>query len=114
MTSRPRALPWYVPGGADLVFLVLSVLIIPSARQGMLDDPGLGWHLRNIDAMRAQGGWLGDNAGPMRVVAPHHVDTKACARINRTHRRRINNHAEGGRRRAEAVNRFIARHARGG
>ena len=24
----------------------------------LLDDPGLGWHLRNIDAMREQGGWL--------------------------------------------------------
>src|SRR5262245_17174812 len=24
----------------------------------MLDDPGLGWHLRNVDAMFEQGGWL--------------------------------------------------------
>ena len=24
----------------------------------MLSDPGLGWHLRNIDAMIAEGGWL--------------------------------------------------------
>lgn len=50
--------PWYRPGSADLVFLVLALLIFQTARQGMLDDPGLGWHLRNIDAMRAQRGWL--------------------------------------------------------
>ena len=24
----------------------------------MVDDPGLGWHIRNIDAMREAGGWL--------------------------------------------------------
>ena len=25
---------------------------------GMVDDPGIGWHLRNIDAMAQEGGWL--------------------------------------------------------
>ena len=39
-------------------FLFFSVGIIQRSRGGMLDDPGLGWHLRNIDAMWAQGGWL--------------------------------------------------------
>jgi hypothetical protein len=33
-------------------------MVVLTARQGMLDDPGLGWHLRNVDAMRAQGGFL--------------------------------------------------------
>jgi hypothetical protein len=50
--------PWYRLGGADAVFLVLCFVIFQSARGRMLSDPGLGWHLRNVDAMRAQGGWL--------------------------------------------------------
>jgi hypothetical protein len=45
-------------GSADVVFLVLGLVIVQGGRQTMLDDPGLGWHLRNIDAMRAAGGWL--------------------------------------------------------
>jgi hypothetical protein len=40
------------------MFLALALVIVQTARQGMLDDPGLGWHLRNIDAMQGQGGWL--------------------------------------------------------
>jgi len=28
------------------------------AKGALLDDPGFGWHLRNIDAMIAHGGWL--------------------------------------------------------
>jgi hypothetical protein len=52
----PRA--WYRLGSADLVFLLLCVLIYPAAQGKMLSDPGLGWHLRNIDAMLAEGGWL--------------------------------------------------------
>jgi hypothetical protein len=51
-------LPWYRLTGADGVFLVVALLVFLTARQGLLDDPGLGWHLRNIDAMLAQGGWL--------------------------------------------------------
>lgn len=51
-------LPWYRFSGADGVFLVIALLVFQTARQGLLDDPGLGWHLRNIDAMLAQGGWL--------------------------------------------------------
>jgi hypothetical protein len=50
--------PWYRPGSADLLFLILALLIFQGARRGMLDDPGLGWHLRNIDAIRAHGWWL--------------------------------------------------------
>ena len=49
---------WYHFGSADVVFVLLCVLIYPAAKGKMLSDPGLGWHLRNIDAMRAEGGWL--------------------------------------------------------
>lgn len=49
---------WYHRSGADGVFLVVALLVFLTARQGLLDDPGLGWHLRNIDAMLAKGGWL--------------------------------------------------------
>ena len=54
----PRPLCWYEFTGADVVFILLSLVVFLTARQGLLDDPGLGWHLRNIDAMLAQGGWL--------------------------------------------------------
>jgi len=54
----PAPWRWYHVSGADLVFFVLALLVFQTARQGLLDDPGLGWHLRNIDAMLAQGGWL--------------------------------------------------------
>ena len=40
------------------MFLVLILVIFQAARGKMLSDPGLGWHLRNIDAMIAEGGWL--------------------------------------------------------
>jgi hypothetical protein len=43
---------------ADVVFLVLVLGILRNAQGGTLDDPGLGWHIRNIDAMWQQGGWL--------------------------------------------------------
>jgi hypothetical protein len=46
------------PGLADLVFLLTALAVIWGAAHGLLDDPGLGWHLRNIDAMREAGGWL--------------------------------------------------------
>ncbi len=53
-TPRP-SFAWYRPTSADVVFLVLSLVMVQTARQNMLDDPGLGWHLRNVDAMRQQG-----------------------------------------------------------
>src|SRR5262249_32545627 len=58
MSAQPPARRWYHLGSADVVFLVLLVLIFQAARGKMLSDPGLGWHLRNIDAMLAEGGWL--------------------------------------------------------
>lgn len=57
VASSPAPL-WYHVGGADGVFLVVALLVFLTARQGLLDDPGLGWHLRNIDAMLAQRSWL--------------------------------------------------------
>ncbi len=50
--------PRWLPVSADVVFLVLAVVIVQGGRTSMLDDPGLGWHLRNLDAIRAQGWWL--------------------------------------------------------
>jgi hypothetical protein len=58
MSEQPPARRWYQLGSADIVFLVLCVIIFQAARGKMLSDPGLGWHLRNIDAMIAEGGWL--------------------------------------------------------
>jgi hypothetical protein len=57
---------WWQPGGADLVFVVAALIVFQSARGRLLSDPGLGWHLRNIDAMRAVGGWLTEDpfSGP--------------------------------------------------
>lgn len=52
--AQPKT--WF--GVADLVFLIFSLGVLLRARGSMLDDPGLGWHLRNIDAMLAHGGWL--------------------------------------------------------
>jgi hypothetical protein len=43
---------------AELVFILIAILVVRASRNGMLDDPGLGWHLRNVDAMIEQGGWL--------------------------------------------------------
>ncbi len=55
----PAASPlWYHISSADAVFFLVALIVFWTARQGLLDDPGLGWHLRNIDAMLAQGGWL--------------------------------------------------------
>jgi hypothetical protein len=54
----PPVPTWYRLGSADVVFFLLCLLIYPAAQGKMLSDPGLGWHLRNIDAMLAEGGWL--------------------------------------------------------
>jgi hypothetical protein len=58
MSEQAAARPWYRIGSADIVFLVLMFVIFQAARGKMLSDPGLGWHLRNIDAMIEEGGWL--------------------------------------------------------
>ena len=57
-SSLSTSLRWFRVSGADIVFFVVALIVFQTARQGLLDDPGLGWHLRNIDAMLAKGGWL--------------------------------------------------------
>jgi hypothetical protein len=66
MTGVPPRRAWFALSGADLAFLVLALVIFQAARGRMLSDPGLGWHLRNIDAMFAKGGWLTEDpfSGP--------------------------------------------------
>jgi hypothetical protein len=49
---------WRLFSGADGVFCLIALLVFLTARKGLLDDPGLGWHLRNVDVMLAQGSWL--------------------------------------------------------
>ncbi len=51
-------LRWVRPGVADLIFLFVALAVVWGSAHGLLDDPGLGWHLRNIDAMLDAGGWL--------------------------------------------------------
>lgn len=43
---------------ADAVFLFAVAALAPTMAATNLRDPGLGWHLRNIDAMVEAGGWL--------------------------------------------------------
>ncbi len=66
MTAEPVRRRWFQPTSADLAFAVLALVIFQSARGRMLSDPGLGWHLRNIDAMIAKRGWLTEDpfSGP--------------------------------------------------
>ncbi len=46
------------PSVADVLFLLIALVVFRGVQHTLLDDPGLGWHLRNIDAMIEQGGWL--------------------------------------------------------
>ncbi|MGB6044372.1 MAG: hypothetical protein WBF93_14535 [Pirellulales bacterium] len=63
-SRAPACLPnegrrgWFRFGVADLLLLVLVIGMVQRSQGSMLDDPGLGWHLRNVDAMWAEGGWL--------------------------------------------------------
>ncbi len=57
-TGQGERLAFLRPGIADVIFLCVAVVALRGAGQGLLDDPGLGWHLRNIDAIRAEGWWL--------------------------------------------------------
>jgi hypothetical protein len=49
---------WLRFGLADLLFIVVALGILQTTKDGTLDDPGLGWHIRQVDAMWEQGGWL--------------------------------------------------------
>ncbi len=58
VASSPAPVRWHSFGIADLVFLLVALMVLRGARHTLLDDPGVGWHLRNVDAMLAHGGWL--------------------------------------------------------
>ncbi|QDU63706.1 hypothetical protein Pan216_45870 [Planctomycetes bacterium Pan216] len=62
---------WFALGIPDILFLILVLGIVQRSQFGMLDDPGLGWHLRNVDAMWQQGGWLMEDpfSGPRAGAA---------------------------------------------
>ncbi len=45
-------------GFADILFVVVTLTLMQHASHGMMDDPGLGWHLRIADLMQEQGGFL--------------------------------------------------------
>lgn len=38
--------------------ILVLIGVLQRSQGALLDDPGLGWHIRNIDAMWAEGGWL--------------------------------------------------------
>ncbi|MFO0841249.1 MAG: hypothetical protein U0797_02475 [Gemmataceae bacterium] len=56
--SDPKTPSRWRPGVADLLFLLVALAGMRGARHTLLDDPGLGWHIRNIDAILDRGGWL--------------------------------------------------------
>ncbi len=45
---------------ADVLFILFTLAIMQHAHRGMMDDPGLGWHLRLPDLMVEQGGFVYD------------------------------------------------------
>ena len=55
MASRLR---WYALGFADVLFIYFTLTILQHAGTGMMDDPGLGWHLRVADLMWERRGFL--------------------------------------------------------
>src|SRR3954471_11854543 len=61
MTADPRPparRSLFRVGVADVVFVFFALAILQRAGTGIVDDPGLGWHLRIADAMAEQGGFL--------------------------------------------------------
>lgn len=51
----PSSSRWYRVGMADLLFLLLLAMMLPQASRSMLDDPGLGWHLRTAEIVWHEG-----------------------------------------------------------
>ena len=45
-------------GIADLLFVFFTCAIMQSATTRMMDDPGLGWHLRYADKMIEDGSFV--------------------------------------------------------
>jgi hypothetical protein len=48
VSDRPA---WFSLGMADVLFIFFTLAILQHADSGMMDDPGLGWHLRIADLM---------------------------------------------------------------
>ncbi len=55
VASRPR---WYALSFADVLFVYFTLAILQHAGTGMMDDPGLGWHLRIADLMWESRGFV--------------------------------------------------------
>ncbi|GAF98658.1 unnamed protein product, partial [marine sediment metagenome] len=59
MTVRSEVFPQQSRIGlADVLFVFFTCAIMQSATMRMMDDPGLGWHLRYADQMIEQGGFV--------------------------------------------------------
>lgn len=50
--------PRFQIGLADVLFVFYTLAIMQHATHGMMDDPGLGWHLRIPDLMVEEGGFV--------------------------------------------------------
>ena len=56
--SPPARRSLFRVGVADVLFVFFALAILQRAGTGIVDDPGLGWHIRIADAMAEQGGFL--------------------------------------------------------
>lgn len=56
--SPPARRSVFRVGVADVVFVFFALAILQRASTGIVDDPGLGWHIRIADAMAEKGGFL--------------------------------------------------------
>jgi hypothetical protein len=56
--SPPARRSFLRVGVADFVFVFFALAILQRAGSGIVDDPGLGWHIRIADAMAEKGGFL--------------------------------------------------------
>jgi hypothetical protein len=54
----PGSRSWYGFSVADFLFIFFTVSILQHAGTGMMDDPGLGWHLRIADLMWENRGFI--------------------------------------------------------
>lgn len=50
--------PWYAFSMADFLFIFFTLGVLQHAKSSMMDDPGLGWHLRIADLMRENRGFI--------------------------------------------------------
>jgi hypothetical protein len=57
-SAAARSRAWLRVGVADLLMVLVIIGVLQRSQGGLLDDPGLGWHIRNIDAIAAEGWWL--------------------------------------------------------